>query len=185
MSNAEQILQALDEQLTGPVDLTLYGRAALQLGFTPARPEFAYSLDVDVVLWMGQADELLVHSNLWEAVERVNHQLAQSRLYISHFFEENQVILTKAWRANRIPLDGPWEKLRLHRLANEDLFLSKCMRADPLDLADARYIWRQSGWSRDDVRRIFLKAQVPDIPELAAEFECCQAKLLAEGQHAS
>ncbi len=179
MSNAERILQALDEKLSATVDLTLYGRAALQLGFEQPAPGFAQSLDIDVVLWMGQADELLAHSNLWEAVEKVNRELAQNRLYISHFFEENQVVLTADWRIKRVPLSGLWEHLKLHRLSDEDLFLSKCMRADPLDLADARYIWQEAGWSEKEVWDLFRRAQIPAIPEVAAEFERCKTLLFS------
>ncbi|MCB1070916.1 MAG: hypothetical protein KDL31_11225 [Kiritimatiellae bacterium] len=70
MSNAERILLALDRKLDQQVELTLYGRAALQLGFPQANPDYATSLDVD--LWLGQAEALLAQGSFWDAVESVN-----------------------------------------------------------------------------------------------------------------
>ena len=58
MTNAEQILSLLDSELTSRVELTLYGRAALYLGFPNAPRDHALSRDVDAVLWLGQAEEL-------------------------------------------------------------------------------------------------------------------------------
>jgi hypothetical protein len=43
MTNAERILRRLDDLLSGPVHLTLYGRAAMLLGFPKPKPEFARS----------------------------------------------------------------------------------------------------------------------------------------------
>lgn len=57
--NPQRILSALDERLTAPVELTLYGRAALQLGFDNAPEECSLTRDVDAVLWLGQAEEML------------------------------------------------------------------------------------------------------------------------------
>ena len=55
MTNAERILAELDQRLEASVDLTLYGRAALSLGFESPPAEFAQSMDVDAVLALGQA----------------------------------------------------------------------------------------------------------------------------------
>jgi hypothetical protein len=93
MTNAQRILMLLDAQLTSRIDLTLYGRAALHLGFPSAPEEHALSRDVDAVLWLGQAEELSEKTNFWNAIEHVNQELADQELYISHFFTESQVIL--------------------------------------------------------------------------------------------
>ena len=58
MSNAESILGCLAAKLTSEVELTLYGRAALQMGFAAPPEEYALSRDVDAVLWTGQAEAL-------------------------------------------------------------------------------------------------------------------------------
>ena len=43
MNNPLHILQTLDRHLTAPADLTLFGRAALSLGY-PDSPRFQLSL---------------------------------------------------------------------------------------------------------------------------------------------
>ena len=178
MTNPERILSALDEELSSPVELTLYGRAALQLGFEHPREEYASSMDVDVVLWLGQAEELLQSGDFWSAVTRVNDKLAGERLYISHFFEEDQVILRPVWREERVPIKGAWEKLTVFRLADEDLFLSKLMRHDPIDLEDARFVWEQAGWSGRQAEELIRRARIPDIPEVREQFEACVREIL-------
>ena len=62
MTNAERILLVLDGCLASTVELTLYGRAALTLGFDETPEEYALSQDVDAVLWLGQAEALRRHS---------------------------------------------------------------------------------------------------------------------------
>ncbi len=173
MTNAEIILENLDKRLNTKVDLTLYGRVALLLGFAGAGDEYALSRDVDGVLWVGQAEELLNQSNFWEAVEAVNQELSDHNLYISHFFEETQVILRPDWRSQRVAIPGAWRRIKLHRLGDEDLFLSKLMRYDPQDLKDARFIAERAGWSQERLTQIIRQARVPDIPEIREQFALC------------
>ncbi len=125
MTHAELLLAALDAKLSAPVELTLYGRAALLLGFKNPPPEYAASRDVDIVLWLGQAEHLSRRSNFWEAVAEVNEEFRDQELYLSHMFEENQVILTAGWRENRVLIPGSWKRLTLCRLGDVDLFLTK------------------------------------------------------------
>lgn len=175
VNNAERILSALDAKLNKPVELTLYGRAAFVLGFKNTPKEFARSKDVDAILWIGQADELLRTTNFWEAVEEVNRAFRDQELYISHLFEENQVILTPEWKEQRVRIDGPWEKLRVYRLGNVDLFLSKLMRNDPQDIADAKFVVDRARWNQETIARIIGLARVPDIPEIREQFFICAA----------
>lgn len=185
MSNAEVILRCLDEHLAAETELTLYGRAALQLGFSDPPAEFAQSLDVDIILWLGQAEHLMAQGSFWQTLEQVNQQLAGQRLYISHFFEESQVILRSCWREERVPIGGDWQWLRLYRLSDPDLFLSKCMRYDPVDLEDAKFIWQRAGWSVEQVKSIFNLANVPPIEAIDEQFNLCQRALLREGERKS
>ncbi len=178
MSNAVKLLRALDARLTRPVELTLYGRAALQLGFENPPAEYAASRDVDIVLWMGQAEALASGGNFWQAVDAVNRQFANEELYITHLFEESQVVLQPDWRENRRPLPGDWPQLRLYRLGDLDLFLSKLMRDDPLDLADARFIVERARLSPDQISRAIQSANVPDIPEIRENFQRCARRFL-------
>lgn len=179
MSNAERILRALDELLNSPVELTLYGRAALQLGFSDPPQQYAWSRDVDAVFWRGQAEQLAARTNFWEAVEAVNNQFADEQLYISHFFEEDQVVLRPDWREQRRRIGGEWRHLVLFRLGDVDLFLSKLMRDDPIDLADARFIVERAKLSPEQIRQAVASARVPPIAEIQEQFQRCASRFLA------
>jgi KTSC domain len=170
VNNIERILSELDQKLDNTVELTLYGRAALFLGFEDAPREFGQSHDVDAVFWVGQAEELAHKTNFWNAIAELNEQLRPQELYIAHLFEEGQVILTQDWRENRVRLDGPWRNLVLYRLGNADLFLTKLMRYDPEDIADAKFIFAKSGWSEENVAKITAAARVPPEPEIREQF---------------
>jgi hypothetical protein len=175
---ALELLGALDRELDTPVELTLYGRAAIALGFSTPPPDAALSKDVDGVLWLGQAEELLA-TNFWDAVGEVNREFADRGLYISHLFCEDQVILSPDWKHRRTPIAGDWAKLRLHRLGDADLLLSKLMRNDEADQQDALFICRASALDLDALRSEIAKARVPPIPEIEAEFAMASARLLA------
>ncbi len=179
MSHARDILDAVDRHLDAATDITLYGRAAFALGFDPPPLGAEASLDVDVVLWLGQAEELQASGNLWDAVLKANAELASSGLYVSHFFEESQVILRPTWRQQRIALSGPWEHLLLSRLADEDLWLSKLMRDDPLDRADARFIAERNRWDRAFLADLASQARVPAIREIEEQFQRCVRHFLS------
>jgi hypothetical protein len=178
VNNAQRILAALDSKLDGRVELTLYGRAAIVFGFEEVPKELAQSRDVDGVLWLGQAEEMARTTNFWEAVAEVNKQFRQEDLYISHLFEEDQLILTSQWKKRRVQVSGPWHKLIISRLSNEDLFLTKMMRDDPQDVADARLIVERAGWDERDIEAIVSTARVPDLVELRDEFARATAHFL-------
>jgi KTSC domain-containing protein/uncharacterized nucleotidyltransferase DUF6036 len=178
VNNAERILSGLDARLDKPVELTLYGRAAFVLGFENAPKEFALSRDIDAILSIGQADELAQTTNFWEAVEEVNREFRDQELYISHLFEEDQVILTSKWRAQRVRIRGPWKNLEVYRLGDVDLFLSKLMRNDPQDMADAKFVVDQLGWNQNEIRHIISLARVPDVPEIREQFIICTPHFL-------
>jgi hypothetical protein len=179
MTNAERILHSLDTRLNAPVELTLYGRAALHMGFANPPAEYALSQDVDAVLWQSQSMELSAATNFWEAIDEVNQELAESGLYVSHLFAEDQVILRPVWRAQRVPIAGPWKKLKLSRLSDLDLLLSKLMRDDPIDLADATFIVRAGRLTRAQIEDAIRHARVPAIPEIQDNFLVAQKKLLS------
>jgi len=178
VTNAELLLKAVDDRLDQEVELTLYGRAALHLGFPNPPPEYALSRDVDAVLQIGQAEALAEHGNFWTAIEDVNRLYADQELYISHFFDESQVILTPDWFTKRIPIIRKWRRLRLYRLGNEDLFLSKLMRDDPIDRADAMFIVRVTPLSDDQIRSAILAARVPSVPEIDEQFRICSRRFV-------
>lgn len=180
-SNPEKILGLLDRYLDTPVELTLYGRAALLLGFERPDPVFAMTCDVDAVFWIGQGQELLESTNFWEAVDRVNRELAVDRLFISHFFEESQVILTPGWKMDRVSISIDFfQNLNLYRLSDHDLLLSKLMRDDPQDRSDAKFICQQAGFGLNDVTGFIRQARVPEEIEIVEQFRIASEKLLKE-----
>lgn len=181
MSNAEKLLSRLDCLLENEVDLTLYGRAALLLGFTAPPADFALSLDVDAVLWIGQAEALERHSNFWEALEQVNLEFEEDGLYMTHLFDEDQVVLRKNWVHERVVVSLPYDHLKLYRLADADLMLSKLMRYDPTDLDDLAFIIRNAGFSPVEVGRILKQARLPDSIEIHEQVQLCTDWLFRQG----
>ena len=177
MNNAIHILTELDHNLTEQVDLTLYGKAALVLGFKDVPVEFGYSRDVDAVLWLGQAEEWDATGNFWTALERTNDELAGEGLYMTHLFEEDQVVLRPEWRQARLPINISFRFLQLHRLGNVDLLLSKLMRDDPIDHADAQFIVGSAGLSLTAVNTAIRSARVPDDIETREAFAAASARL--------
>ena len=178
MTNAEIILSELDRRLESRIELTLYGRAALQLGFKNPLPDFAVSRDVDAILFLGQAESLNEHTNFWPAVDDVNRKLADQELYISHFFVEDQVILSPDWDKERYKIWGDWVNLDLYRLGDRDLLLSKLMRDDPIDHADALFICSRAGFKIPDIVRFVASARIPESAEIKEQFELASKRLL-------
>lgn len=178
MNNVMKILNLLDKKVDSDIELTLYGRAALLLGFEYSPEEFALTRDVDAIFWIGQAEMLLDTTNFWQAVEEVNLELADQDLYISHFFVENQVILGRNWPDHREKIDGEWKKLTLYRLGNTDLLLSKLMRDDPIDIEDAIFIYKNARLNEKMVRSAIRDAIIPDIPEIKEQFESASANFI-------
>ncbi|MEJ6581388.1 MAG: hypothetical protein QNL33_19195 [Akkermansiaceae bacterium] len=180
MIYAHRILSELDRHLDSPVELTLYGRAAFFLGFPDPPPQFSQSLDVDAILWLGQADELEANTNFWEALEETNLALKSEGYYMSHLFEENQVILTEGWREERASISGAWKHLCLTGLPDKDLFLSNLMRDDPQDREDALFIVRRNDWKVGTITEFFEEAVIPDLQEIHDEFDKARVALLRE-----
>ena len=178
MTNAQRILDGLDKKLTSRVELTLYGRAALQLGFEHPMEEHALSRDVDAVLWMGQAEELDRTTNFWPSIEALNEELSDQELYISHFFTEDQVVLRPDWKDHRVRIEGSWTNLDIYRLGDLDLLLSKLMRDDPIDRSDALFIISCAALDQSDIESAIGSARVPNVPEIREQFELASKKLL-------
>jgi hypothetical protein len=141
MSNPLRILRTLDEQLTLPAEITLFGRAALALGYLKAPSHFHNTQDVDGILpltWFRPPDE---HQDFWEAVEHTNIKLESDGLYLTHLFREIDVILQPDWLSRRVRLDLDLQKLAVFRPATVDLILTKMARADDDDLQDIEFCY--------------------------------------------
>jgi hypothetical protein len=179
MNNPLYILQTLDRHLTKPTEITIFGRAALALGFPNSPAAFATTQDVDAILplsWLAAGDENL---DFWQAQQKTNAELEPSGLYITHLFRELEIILTPDWLTRRIRVALKLQKLTVFRPATLDLILTKMARGDENDLADIRFLLAQEKISVAALQAAFAQARVPDVPELRELFSKAQPQVLA------
>ena len=179
MNNPLRILQTLDRHLAAPAELTLFGRAALALGYAASPPAFAATHDVDAILplaWLAAGDENL---DFWEAQQRTNSELEPEGLYITHLFRELEVILRPDWFTRRVRIPLELRRLAVFRPATPDLVLTKMARGDENDLADIEFLLTREPLTADQLRAAFTFARVPDIPETQSRFRSAQPKVLA------
>src|SRR5204863_8425383 len=85
------------------------------------------------------------------------------------------------WRKDRCVISGEWTCLRLYRLGNADLFLSKLMRDDPIDQAAAAFIVNRAGWNAEEIAQIVQSARVPQAEEIQEQFVKCASRFLLDG----
>lgn len=178
MNNPLRILQTLDRHLTQPAEITLFGRAALALGYEGSPPALAASQDVDAILplpWLAAEDE---NSDFWQAQVATNAELEPEGLYITHLFRELEVVLTPDWLARRVRLRLPLERLVVFRPSTLDLVLTKMMRGDENDLADIRFLLTREPLTAGQLTDAFTRARVPDVPEIHELFHAAQPKVL-------
>jgi len=178
MNNPLRILQTLDRHLTQPAEITLFGRAALALGYADSPSAFATSHDVDAILplpWLAAEDENL---DFWQAQEKTNTELEPEGLYITHLFRELEVVLTPDWLARRERLQLPLKQLVVFRPATLDLVLTKMMRGDANDLADIRFLMTREPLTPGELQAAFARARMPEMPEIRELFEAAQPKVL-------
>ena len=179
MSNPLRILQTLDRHLTTPVELTLFGRAALALGYANSPSAYAATHDVDAILplaWLEAHDQNL---DFWQAQQRTNSELEPQGLYLTHLFRELEVILTPDWFQRRISIPCQFQRLTVFRPSTLDLILTKMARGDENDLADIRFLLEREPLTAEQLRAAFQSARVPDVPEIQELFRAAQPKVLA------
>jgi hypothetical protein len=101
-------------------------------------------------------------------------------IYLTHIFEEWQIILRRDWFAHRVIVQRPpLNHLRLYRPATLDLILSKMMRGDdPQHMAEIRWMIAHERISRHDLEAAFSAAQVPDDAEIMESFAIAQTRVL-------
>jgi hypothetical protein len=180
VNNPLLILQTLDRHLDHPVELTLYGRAALTLGFPSHEARHETTQGVDAIIPLAQLDPLRADHQFWDARDATNAELAERGLYMTHLFTEADVFLRPDWLNRRVPLAGSFTHLHLFRPATLDLILTKMMRgADPEDLFDIGFLLRHEPVTDGELRLAFDRARLPDIPELRDAFRAAQPKVLA------
>jgi hypothetical protein len=178
MSNPLRILRALDQHLTLPAELTLFGRSALALGYSQSSSQFHSTQDVDGILplaWLQPPD---THEDFWQAVQRTNVELEPDGLYLTHLFRETDIILQPDWLKSRLRLEVGLLKLVVFRPATIDLILTKMARADADDLQDIRFLLQQEPLTQRQLETAFARARVPEVPEIQELFHRAQPKVL-------
>lgn len=180
VNNPLTILQTLDRHLDHPVELTLYGRAALALGFPYHEPRHETTQDVDAIIPLAQMDQLETDAQFWVARDATNAELAKRGLYITHLFSEADVFLLPDWLPRRVHIPRTFKHLTLLRPATLDLILTKMMRGtDPEDLADIEFLLKNEPVTQAELRAAFERVRIPDIQELRDVFRAAQPKVLA------
>lgn len=165
--------------MTAPAEITLFGRAALALGYASSPPAFATTQDVDAILplaWLEAEDENL---DFWQAQQRTNAELQPEGLYLTHLFREFEVILTPDWYSRRVRIPLELQRLTVFRPATLDLILTKMARGDANDLADIEFLLTREPLTADQLHNAFAQARVLDLPEIQDLFRAAQPKVLA------
>jgi len=179
VNNPLLILQTLDRHLDHPVELTLYGRGALALGFPSHEAKHETTQDVDAIIPLVQLDELRADGQFWDARDATNAELAERGLYLTHLFTEADVFLRPEWLSRRLPILSSFAHLRLLRPATIDFILTKMMRGDDReDLSDIEFLLRQEPITEAELRTAFGCARLPEIQELHDAFRAARPKVL-------
>ena len=152
------------------------------LGFANPPPEAAATQDVDGIIPHDLLAGLQANDRWWAALQAANDSLEAEGLYLTHLFDEEQIILRADWR--RQVVEVPSHGLRflvLRRPATLDLILTKMMRGlDPEDMQDVRfYLEREPAIGVDELRAAFSAAVGPDIPEIWQLFAAAKPIVLA------
>jgi hypothetical protein len=179
VNNPLRILETLDRYLSAPAELTLFGRAALALGFPNSPTEYGATQDVDAILpldWLGADDQ---NMDFWQAQQRTNTELESRGLYLTHLFREVDVILTPDWLKKRIRITNEFKRLTIFRPSTLDLILTKMARADENDLQDIRFLVRQEPITAEQLAAAFACARIPEVPEIRQLFMAAAPKALA------
>lgn len=162
------------------VDLNVYGRSALALGFD-APEEMAVTQDVDLILPKIELSAMDANEDFWLAIEQTNTLLSSEGLYLTHIFLDDQVILSKDWLNKRMFIDQyGFTFIRLYRPSTEDLLLTKMMRVDPQDREDMLFLSKHLNWKREDFTSFFNQAVLPEISEIEEAFEANKKWLMME-----
>ena len=179
--NPALILQTLDSRLDHEVELTLIGKSALWLGFDDPPLSYGTTQDVDAVVPAHQSDQVNDDLAFWDALSETNEELRAAGIYLTHIFEDWQIIMRKDWFARRLPVIRPVLKhIKLFRPATLDLILSKMMRgADPQHMEEIGWMIAREHIAREELLAAISSAHVPDEEEVAEAFAVARTSVLA------
>ena len=185
MNNPLRILQTVDAKLDQPVEFFLFGRAALVLGFANPPDEAAATRDVDGIIPRDLLAGLQANERWWTALKIANDELEAEGLYLTHLFDEEQIILRANWREQVVHVASEGLRfLKLRRPATTDLILTKMMRGpDPEDMQDIHfYLQRDPTIGVTELQTAFAVATGPDVPEIWQFFAAAKPVVLSMAQ---
>ena len=179
MTNAERILRVLDAQLDHEVELTLFGRAALVLGYPHPPQGIENTRDVDAIIPASQSAEIESDHQFWTALEHTNREIEGEGLYLTHLFDENQIIHAPGWLGRRVRITLPdFHRLRLFRPATQDLILTKMMRGlDESDWQDITFLIGQDDFEHLAFSDALEGAIFPESEEIRTLFDAARQRL--------
>ena len=170
-SNPIRILKTLDSFLKDRIELVVYGKAALHLLFQNDS-SLGITNDVDLIVPEVHISMFDQRLDFWEAMEGTNEKLKSEGLYLTHVFEEKQIILHPDWFHSKISIDSvSLDQISLYVPSPVDLILTKMMRVDPIDREDIRFIFEQAKISSNDLRDHLKRAVCPHVEEIKEAFE--------------
>ncbi len=180
-ANPDRLLCALDEGLDHTVQLIIYGRSAIWLGFENPPAVTATTQDVDAIIPNEQVQAMSDDLSFWDARDAVNERFRSEGLYITHLFPEREVFLRREWIHHIVPIaQFPLRQLKLFRPATVDLILTKMMRGnDPQDMADAAFMIRHDAITERQMVDAFSQMKPIELVELRDAFERAKPAVLA------
>ena len=170
-SSTKRILATLDKYLSSEIDLVVYGKSALHLLFEGDR-RISLTNDVDIIVPELQVQVFDKRIDFWDAVEKTNQDLEKSSLYLTHIFDEKQIILQPNWYSNKVKIQtDELNYLNIFVPSPLDLILTKMMRVDPLDRSDIVFIFENAEIKSQELRNYCIEAVCPDQEEIRDAFE--------------
>lgn len=170
MNNPLIILQELDKHLREETEFVIFGKSAIVLGFPTAPSSYGGTMDVDGIIPMEMLESLSNNESFWEALEKTNEALKPTGLYITHLFQEDQIILTPDWLERTVSLDLGLSHLKIQRPSTLDLILTKMMRGDDADLQEIEFLIKADNINPSDLEAAYRIARIPNIPEIEEIF---------------
>jgi hypothetical protein len=163
MRNSEFILGALDQYLYRKLDVTLHllGGAALDLVYGIER----FSEDVDCICAMTEVG-CIDSDEFQSALAKANEVLEQRGLYLTHIFDEGELVHLPDWvtRVTPPPPGAPrFRHFDYDAVSAEDIILSKFTRFDEKDRLDIEDLMRVRALTREAIDALIPLVVVPDV----------------------
>ena len=169
-TNPLKILKTLDSYLTEPIKLVVYGKSAIYLMF-PEDEKNGVTNDLDLIIPKVEISVFDKRLDFWDAVEKTNKELEHLGLYLSHIFDENQIILHPDWFKSKIENKIiNFKNLCVFTPNPLDLIITKMMRVDPQDRNDIRFIFEKACIQEKDLLQRIDGAVCPDVAEIKDAF---------------